>query len=37
MKVIISNLPDGAAFWWIEEQMRRMLGTDIVIEQEAAA
>ena len=33
MRVVISNLPDGVEFWWVEEQMRRMLGEDIVIEQ----
>ena len=33
MRVIISNLPDGANFGWVVEQMRRMLGDDIVIEQ----
>ena len=36
MRVVISNLPDGAQFWWVAEQMRRMLGEDIVIEQAAA-
>ena len=33
MRVIISNLPDGANFGWVVEQMRRMLGDDIEIEQ----
>ena len=32
MRVIISNLPDGANFGWVVEQMR-MLGDDIEIEQ----
>ena len=35
MKVVISHLPEGANFGWIAEQMRRMLGDDIEIEQGA--
>ena len=35
MRAVISNLPEGAAFWWIEEEMKRMLGNEIVIEQVA--
>jgi len=33
MKMVISNLPDGANFGWVQEQMTRMLGEDIEIEQ----
>jgi len=35
MKVIISNLPDGANVGWVVEQMKRMLGDGIEIEQVA--
>ena len=33
MKVVISNFPDGANFGWVQEQVKRMLGEDIEIEQ----
>ncbi|NIA12155.1 MAG: hypothetical protein GWP10_21155 [Nitrospiraceae bacterium] len=33
---LISNLPDGANFGWVVEQMQRMLGDDIKIEQTEA-
>ncbi len=33
MKVIIGNIPDGAKFDWVVEQMKRMLGDEITIEQ----
>lgn len=35
-KVVISNLPADADFGWVTEQMARMLGEDIVIEQVSA-
>ena len=35
MKVIITNLPDGANFVWVAEQLKRMLGDDIEISQVA--
>lgn len=34
-KIVISNLPDNANFGWIVEQMHRMLGEDITLEQVA--
>jgi len=33
VKVIISNLPDGVDFDGVVEQMRRMLGDEVIIEQ----
>ncbi len=33
MKVVVSNLPDGADFGWVVEQMHKMLGEEIIIEQ----
>jgi hypothetical protein len=33
MKVIISHLPENANFGRVSEQMKRMLGDDIEIEQ----
>lgn len=36
MKVVVSNLPDGADFGWVVEQMHKMLGDEIIIEQTEA-
>ena len=36
MKVVIGNIPDGAKFDWVVEQMKRMLGDDITMEQVGA-
>lgn len=36
MRIVISDLPEGTTFWWVEEQMRKMLGDDIKLEQVAA-
>lgn len=33
MRIIISNLPDEANFGWVVEQIKRMGGDDVVIEQ----
>lgn len=33
MKVIIGNIPDSAKFDWVVEQMKRMLGDGVTIEQ----
>ena len=33
MKVVVSNLPDGADFGWVVEQMHKMLGDEIIIVQ----
>jgi len=32
-KIVISNIPDGASLPWITEQIHRMLGDDVVLEQ----
>lgn len=33
MKVVISDIPESAKFDWVVEQMKRMLGDEITIEQ----
>ncbi len=32
-RIVIDNLPEGADFGWVVEQMKRMIGKDISVSQ----